>query len=311
MVAYNDVAVLVELVSISSKHGIHGEGITLGKFETEAHIKVTPRLSLGCHVVTHRKTELINKAYFLHSRRILVRPNLHFQVVRKVELHTTRHCTGRRAIGSATERRISDSGNLSVGIRPDISIIETPPRSTEVRSITERNSRRHHVTNCLYLLAAKPRRRRIETIKFRIGTQRHTEVIDVVETLQCIALHPAILLIPRLHDLGGVHTVHKCKAGSNIDILEYRETGIDGYLVAHTVTPILHQTTLKEKIFLCVDAICERTGVTHANLLVPTFLTSSLLSLERIESVELDIEVRQCNRQTAVAHVLGKVESTA
>ena len=160
----------------------------------------------------------------------------------------------------------------------------------------------------LYLLSAKPRQRSIHAVKFRIGSQTHREIVDIVETINGVSLHSSVLVVPRLHDLLRIHTVGKGEIGCDVDVIEEREGGINRYLMTHTIAPVLDKTALEEQILLGVDAVCECAGIAHAYLLVPTLLACHLLALEGIEAVELDSQVGQRNRKAAILYLLGKVE---
>ena len=311
MVAHIDVAVLVELVGIGGEDSRHGEGVALGELEADVHVEVAPRLRLGCHVIAHGHTQLVDETYLLLSRRVSVGPQLHLEVVGDVQLDAAVHAAGSRAVDTAAEGRIGDGGDVAVPVRADVGVVHSPHRLAEVRRIVERDAGRYHVPDGLYLLPSEPRQRRIVAIQLRVGTDAHREVIDIVEAVHRVALHLHRLLVPRLHDLLRVHAVGEREVGRHVDILQDAEAGVDGNLVTHAVPPVLDEAALEEQVLLGVDAVRKRTGIAHGNLLVPSLLARHLLSLEGIEAVELDGEVWQGEGNAAVPDLLGKVERAA
>ena len=82
LVAHIDATVLVYLVGVCGKLGIHGEGVALGEFEADARVKVAPRAGLGSHVVGHGGTNLVDETYLLE--RVVACSHLHLQVVANV-----------------------------------------------------------------------------------------------------------------------------------------------------------------------------------------------------------------------------------
>ena len=76
MVANDDVVVLVKLVGIGGKDGVHGVGARLAEFDAKASIEVAPWFALGCHIVGKRGSEFVDYADLLE--RIVTRAPFHF-----------------------------------------------------------------------------------------------------------------------------------------------------------------------------------------------------------------------------------------
>ena len=77
------------------------------------------------------------------------------------------------------------------------------------------------------------------------------------------------------------------------------------------ISPVLDEITLHELVFLRIDRVADMSSITHRNLLIPFLITHHLLSAERIETGNGNIEVRKCHSQTGVTHILRKVGSSA
>ena len=108
MVAYIHSAVLVLLIGIGGKDGVHRVCIFLGKLDARSQIQVAPGAALGCHVVAKRASQLIDEADFAISCGVLVGANLHLDVVGHVHSHTSRHALSHGTVHHAAERRVSD-----------------------------------------------------------------------------------------------------------------------------------------------------------------------------------------------------------
>ena len=304
VVADIDASVLVELIGVGGKDGVQREGVALGELDAQACVEVAPGLPLGCHVVAERESKLVDETDFLLARGVAAGAYLHLDVVGEVELHAAGHAAACCAIDAVAEGGVGDGGDIAVGIGADVGVVEAPHGFAEVGSVTKGEGGRHHVAYGLYLLAAEPGQWRIEAIELCVGAEAHIEVEDVVEAVDGVALDGSSLLVPRLHDFVGIHAVGEGEVRADVDVLGHGEGCADGYLVAHTVAPVLDETALEEEVLLGVDAVGQRSGVAHGYLLVPSLLAHHLLALEGVEAVELYVEGGQCDGDAAVAHVL-------
>ena len=75
----------------------------------------------------------------------------------------------------------------------------------------------------------------------------------------------------------------------------------------HAVRPVPVQLRLHDHALLSLDLILEQSGITHRDLLIPPFCACSLLALKRIEGCDGDVQIRQCEINRRVAHILSHV----
>ena len=80
-VSYVWASVLVEFVCVGGEDGVHVEGIAFPPFQAEADGQVTQRPYLGCHVVGHCSSELVDDAYLAVAGSVLVASDFHLDVV--------------------------------------------------------------------------------------------------------------------------------------------------------------------------------------------------------------------------------------
>ena len=110
----------------------------------------------------------------------------------------------------------------------------------------------------LYLLTEQ---RRIKTVKFGRGRYAHIIIIHVLESPDRVVHLTLVFFIPSFHDLVRVHAVGKRELGSNVDVIEQAERRTDGYVVAHTVTPVLNQIGLEQQVFFRIYAVAQASGI--------------------------------------------------
>ena len=75
------------------------------------------------------------------------------------------------------------------------------------------------------------------------------------------------------------------------------------------VSPLI-QPRLEKQVVLRADGVGHASGILHGDLFVPTLFARRLLALERIESVQGDVQVRECYTDGRVACVLRHIEGT-
>ena len=110
----------------------------------------------------------------------------------------------------------------------------------------------------LYLLTEQ---RRIKTVKFGRGRYAHIIIIHVLESPDRVVHLPLVFFIPSFHDLMRIHAVGKPEFRRDIDIVEQTERRTDGYVMAHTVTPVLNQVGLEQQVFFRIYAVAQASGV--------------------------------------------------
>ena len=115
-------------------------------------------------------------------------------------------------------------------------------------------------------------------------------------------------VVPRAHDLIGVHAVGEVERGIDVQIVEERERAADRYLVLHAVLPVLDEVGVQQLFLFRRDGVGEMTRVAHGNLLIPALLACHVLALERIEARDGNVQVGHGERHGGIAHVLSQVE---
>ena len=116
MVAYIYIALVVQLVGIGGKHGVHVEGIVLPPLQSEIDVHIAPRANLGCSIVAHVDVERIDDTDFLVSGRVLVALHLHLDVVAQGKRDVTALTLARRTVEGVGILRIAYQRYVSVGI---------------------------------------------------------------------------------------------------------------------------------------------------------------------------------------------------
>ena len=77
----------------------------------------------------------------------------------------------------------------------------------------------------------------------------------------------------------------------------------------HTIIPFT-DSLLQNQIILCIDTIGQMSCILERNLLIPSFVSGSILTFERIDTIQRNIQVRQRNINRRVFRILRKVERT-
>ena len=163
----------------------------------------------------------------------------------------------------------------------------------------------------VYPIAEQLAVRNPEAINLRTHPHAHVPVIYVVEAVGGIA---HLLLggsIPRFLHLVGVHTVGEVERWRYVEILEEGERCAHRNLMLPSVAPILDEGTMHQLILLGIDAVGDVTRIAHGNLLVPFLVAHHLLSAERIEARDADVQVGQRHGYRRVAHILREVGGRA
>ena len=78
-IAHDNIAILVEFVSISGERGTHTERVVLAKLQTEGDGKVAPLVRLRRHVIGDAGSEFVDEADFAYGVVLVV--ILHLEVV--------------------------------------------------------------------------------------------------------------------------------------------------------------------------------------------------------------------------------------
>ena len=305
MLTESGIAVLVQLIGIGSKDGIHVERITLGYLQSQSGAQVTPWSDIRCHVIRHTRTQLVNQTDFLG--RVVVYPHLHLHVVGYIHSYATRLASTRHAIKTIGIGRVSDQRHIAVGIGLLIGIIVAVSAGAEVRCIAETNLRGEDMADGYNLVAEELFPGHVHTIQLGGCTDTETPVVDIIESVNGIGHLSLRTLVPVAHHLVGVHTVGEVERRIDIQVVEQGEIATDGDVVLHTITPVSRQTGVEQQVFLGSDGVAQLSRVTHGNLLVPAFLARHLLSFEGIEAADGDIQVGHGQSDGRVAHILVQV----
>ena len=77
----------------------------------------------------------------------------------------------------------------------------------------------------------------------------------------------------------------------------------------HTVAPVFDEIGAEKTVFFRVDRVADLSCVADGNLLIPAFCAYGMTSFERVETAQTDVQIRQSERYTRVAHVLIQVGS--
>ena len=309
MVAHIDIALIVKLIGVGGEHGVHVERIVLPPLQAQVDVHIAPRAHLGGGVVAHVDVERIDEANLLDTV-VLVLP-LHLQVVAQGEADVAALALARHAVEQVLIGRIAHKRHVTVGIGLLVSVPVAVAGGTEVWRITEAHSRRDDVADSLNPVAEYLAVRRPETINLGRETHAHVPVVHVVESVGGIANLFLGGCVPRLRNLVGIHAVGEVERWRHVQVLEERERGADRYLVLPSVAPVLDERAVHQLVLLGVDAVGDVSGVAHRNLLVPLLVAHRLLSSERIEAGDGNVEVWQGHRNRRVAHVLREVGGRA
>ena len=249
-------SVFVELVRISGKLGVHAERVVPRCLDTHPHGQIAPRLTLGRHVITQVRSQFVDKADFPY--RIVLRTDLHLNVIGDVHRHASGLTPPRHTIEAAAIRRIAHRRHIAVFIRLHVRRIIAITGRTEIRCIIKAYGRREDMADGLYLFTEQ---RRIKTVKFGRGRYAHIIIIHVLESPDRVVHLTLVFFIPSFHDLMRIHAVGKPEFRRDIDIVEQTERRTDGYVMAHTVTPVLNQVGLEQQVFFRIYAVAQASGV--------------------------------------------------
>ncbi len=304
-------AVFVEHIGICGKRGVECKGVTLGQFQSESGGKVTPRTYVRSHIVRHSRSEFVNEANLLISYRVVIRPQFHLNVVGYVHRDTSRLAPSRRTEDAVGVGRVFNQRDVAVGVGLLVCGVVAIATRTEVRSVVERHLGLEHVAYGDDLVAEQFAPRHIETIHRGGCRERHAPVVDVVEAVHRVGNFPLVLLIPRPHNLVGVHSVGQSERGSDVKVVERGEGSAYRYGVLHTVAPVTRQTGTHQFVLLSRYAVAQLSRVRHRNLLIPLLRSRHLLALERVETAYGDVYIRKSEVDGRVAHVLAHVHGGA
>ena len=212
--------------------------------------------------------------------------------------HTKRHSLIRRVL---YDTHFTITVSIGIGIIVPITCI------AKIRSITEANRRSKDVTYHLNFIT-KHLPWLEETIKFGIGLKAHVIVVHAIKTTDRISTdityHIGIIL---LHDLTCIPPFRIIKRWNYIQELKESKRCAYRNTMLHPVIP-LTQSLLHDKVILCVNGIGQTSGILERNLLVPTFFTYHFLPLERIDTVQRQVQVRQGHTDGRVSCILGNIE---
>ena len=113
--------------------------------------------------------------------------------------------------------------------------------------------------------------------------------------------------------IDSVHTKDEATAAK--DLLEEIEAGVGADVMVHTVAPVLRQTRLHELLLFRMNGVLKITRILQGDFLIPALLAYSIFTLEGVETRYADVQLRQCQVNSGVAHVLigahGKVQRHA
>ena len=135
--------------------------------------------------------------------------------------------------------------NQSVVTAVETTITLRPKILTKVRAVTETQTRRHHVSKSIHLVAEPLAEWNIKSIQLCVERHAHIIIIYIIETKNCISLYSLPLLIPFLIYLLHIHAIGKIKRGCKINILKQLKTCRNRHLMLHSIAPILNQITFK------------------------------------------------------------------
>ena len=167
---------------------------------------------------------------------------------------------------------------------------------SEIRCIAEAYCRGDHVADPVYPVAEQLAVRNPEAVKLGRESYAHVPVIYVVESVGGIANLFLRSGIPRFLHLVGVHTVGEVERRIHVEIFEEGEGCTHRNLMLPSVSPVLDERTVHQLILLGIDTVGDMSGIAHGYLLVPFLITHHLLSAERIEAGDTDVQVGQGHR---------------
>ena len=165
-----------------------------------------------------------------------------------------------------------------------------------------------NVADLVYLVTEDFAVRSPETIDFCGERNAHIPVVDIIESADSIGDFFLVVHIPmlRLFDERGL--VSDGERGVDTQIAEGCKTGLNRDRVPHVILPVFGETGMQQFTLLGPDTVVERTGITQIDLLVPSFLTSSLPTFERIESGQRDAHIREGHLDDGVTHILRQID---
>ena len=85
----------------------------------------------------------------------------------------------------------------------------------------------------------------VKTVEGGIRRNGYAPVVQVVKAVGGVAHFLLQFLAPRTVDAGGVHDVAEGERRLNVDVLKKLEGSVDGYVVLHTIAPILNEVRLE------------------------------------------------------------------
>ena len=77
----------------------------------------------------------------------------------------------------------------------------------------------------------------------------------------------------------------------------------------YLILPVLTETWMQQIVFLCIDRAGETSCICQTDFLIPTLFTHKILSLERIETRQIQIEVRQRQRDCRLLCILTEIDT--
>ena len=110
-----------------------------------------------------------------------------------------------------------------------------------------------------------------------------------------------------LHHLPQIPTFRIVERRNNIEILEQSKCRTYRNIVLETIVPLV-QPCLQDQIVLGTDGIGDTTGILQGNLFIPTFFSGCLFTLERINTVQGNVQVRRRYTDGRVTRILSDIE---
>ena len=186
---------------------------------------------------------------------------------------------------------------------------------TETGGVAETDVGREDVTDAVNLITENLAVGDIESVELGRERHAHIPVVHIEESLNSVDTLDLILFVPRTLVLLRQHLVVEIERGVDVQVFEDVEAGVGANVMIHTVAPVLRQTRLHEFLLFCMDGVLKITRILQGDFLIPALLAYPVLALEGIETRHTDVQLRQCQVDSRVAHVLvgahGKVQRHA
>ena len=175
---------------------------------------------------------------------------------------------------------------------------------TETGSVAETDVGCEDVTDAVNLITENLAVGDEEAVELGGERDTHIPIVHIVESRKSIDALNLFFFVPRTLVFLRQHLVVEIERGVDVQVLEEIEAGVGADVMVHTVAPVLRQTRLHELLLFRMNGVLKITRILQGDFLIPALLAYPIFTLEGVEARYADVQLRQCQVNSGVAHVL-------